>query len=77
MKGRYHLSKHAPDVQEGDVGDVVQVVDGGDAVEVRVLLVIAFGARLVDVRLGLSSFSFFQVGTVTEFGGRRGLVGYR
>ena len=46
MKGRYHLSKHAPDDQEGGVGDVVQVVDGGDAVEVRVLLVIAFGARL-------------------------------
>ena len=70
------MSKHAPDDQEGGVGDVVQVVDGGDAVEVRVLVVIAFGARLDGWSIGALVF-FFQVGTVTGVGGRRGVVGYR
>ena len=46
MKGRYQKSSHAPDAQEGDVGDGVQDVDGGDVVEVGVLLVIAFGALI-------------------------------
>ena len=46
MKGRYQKSSHAPDAQEGDVGDRVHAVDGGDVIEVGVLLVIAFGAQI-------------------------------
>ena len=46
MKGRYQKSSHAPDAQEGDVGDEVHAVDGGDVIEVGVLLVIAFGAQI-------------------------------
>ena len=41
----YQVSKHAPEVTEGDVSDGVHKVDGGDGVEVGVLLVIAFGTQ--------------------------------
>ena len=45
MKAFYQLSKHAPEVTEGDVSDGVHKVDGGDGVEVGALLVIAFGTQ--------------------------------
>ena len=68
MKGRYQKSSHAPDAQEGDVGDEVHAVDGGDVIEVGVLLVIAFGA-LIRWMVSWGSrflFSFFQVGLSRE-----------
>ena len=73
MKGRYQLPNHAPDAQEGDVGDGVQDVDGGDGVEVGVLLVIAFGTQFGGWQVG--ALVFYQGGTITGVGGRRGLSG--
>ena len=46
MKALYQMSIHAPEVAEGDVSDGVHGVEGDDVIEVGVLLVIAFGARL-------------------------------
>ena len=79
MKAFFQLSKHAPEVTEGDVSNGVHKVDGGDGVEVGVLQVIAFGARLFrGMVVGALVFFFFLSGrAVTGVGGRRGLVGYR
>ena len=79
MKALYQMSIHAPEVAEGDVSDGVHGVEGDDVIEVGVLLVIAFGARLFrGMVVGALVFFFFLSGrAVTGFGGRRGSVGYR